>query len=140
MFIGLILPAANAALDAQDRANANFELLRVAAALNLFRAEYHKYPEKLRELVPAVLENPPVDLFNGKPFTYKRIGDGYLLYCHGLNGTDDGGSNDNYRIYKGQDLSDNPDDPLLAKIPNGADDLAIRVPTRPICVPSIPVK
>jgi hypothetical protein len=37
----------------------------------------------LEELVPSVLAALPVDLYNAKPFVYKRDGDGYLLYSLG---------------------------------------------------------
>ena len=91
IMLGLFLPAVNAAVAAEDRANGTLELTRLAAALAVYRAEHGAYPDKLDDLVPSVLESLPVDLYNSKPFVYKRDGDGYLLYSLGGNGSDDGG-------------------------------------------------
>jgi hypothetical protein len=134
IMLGLFLPAVNAAMAAEDRANATLELVRLAAALAVYRAEHGAYPDKLEELVPSVLEAIPVDLHNAKPFIYKREGDGYLLYSLGGNGTDDGGSHEQMRLLKGKpiyDLSGAEAASQDTTIPNGADDMSIRLP-RPV--------
>jgi hypothetical protein len=132
--LGLFLPAVNAATAAEDRANAMLDLVRLAAALAVYRADHGAYPGKLEELVPSVLAALPVDLYNAKPFVYKRDGDGYLLYSLGGNGTDDGGSNEQMRLLNGtpvDELSEAADPTTSSTIPNGADDMSIRVP-RPV--------
>jgi hypothetical protein len=131
IMLGLFLPTVNAAVAAEDRANGTLELTRLAAALAVYRAESGAYPDKLDELVPSVLEALPVDLYNAKPFVYKRDGDGYLLYTLGGNGTDDGGSNSQFRLRKGKPIDEmaNAEAPSVdSTIPNGADDTSIRVP------------
>ncbi len=135
--IELFLPALNAALTAQDRQNTNLDLTRLAAALAVYRAEHGNYPEKLADLAPTILDQLPVDLFNAKPFIYKRIVDGYLLYSAGENGADDGGSNDQRNIFEGQPFDDlqNLNSSQPPQIPSGADDLSIRVPRSPIRLP-----
>jgi hypothetical protein len=132
ILVNLFLPAVRAAMEAEDRANSQLELLRLAAALAVYRAEHRTYPEKLDDLVPGILPKLPVDLYNSQPHVYKRTDDGYLLYSKGENGVDDGGSNQRYRVLIGQSIDDF--DPtrapaMQARIPNGADDFAIRLPT-----------
>ncbi len=139
VMLGLFFPAVDAALDAQDRANAKLDLLRLAAALAVYRAEHGDYPQKLDDLVPGVLEKLPVDLYHAKPFIYKRIDDGYLLYSPGGNGQDDGGSNGQMRVFEGRSLDDDNNSsaaqPPQPAIPTGADDISIRVPRPPLKPP-----
>jgi hypothetical protein len=74
----------------------------------------------------------PVDLYNGKPFVYKRDSSGYLLYSMGENGVDDGGSSQMMRTLKGRPLnkfdSDEAEE-LRLLIPASADDHSIRLPS-----------
>ena len=135
IFLQLFLPAADAAINAQERVNAHLELLRIGAALALFRAEHGTYPEKLDELVPAILPKLPVDFFNAKPYAYKRIGEGYLLYSFGPNGVDDDASNELNAVLEGRPLNDmTPSEADVArpKIPAHADDFSLRVPRLPV--------
>jgi hypothetical protein len=138
VLLALFLPALDAATAAQDRANSSFELTRLAAALAVYRAENGSYPEKLDVLLPAVLEKLPVDLYQAKPYIYKRIDAGYLLYNTGPNGRDDGGSSENMGTLEGNllhELGENQAEIERAKIPAGADDTSIRVPRPPLNVP-----
>jgi hypothetical protein len=140
MMLGLFLPAVTAATNAEDRANTTLELTRLAAALAVHRAEHGDYPEKLDELVPRALDKLPVDLYNSSPFSYKREGQGYLLYTLGENGNDDGGSHKDNRILKGQSLDDFDEakaDELHSQIPVGADDFSIHVPRPAFELPKI---
>jgi hypothetical protein len=140
IFVSLMLPAAAAAMNAEDRANTMLDLTRLAAVLAVFRAEHGTYPEKLDELVPGVVDKLPVDLYRGVPFVYHRTDDGYLLYSTGENGVDDGGSNENKSIFRGQaidDLEPAETEKLRPEIPMGADDYSIRVPTPIWQLPSL---
>ncbi|HEX3602082.1 MAG TPA: hypothetical protein VHU84_18150 [Lacipirellulaceae bacterium] len=134
----LLMPAFVNVLDAQDRQDTKLDLIRLAAALAVFRAEHGNYPAKLEELVPTVLEKLPADLYNAKPFLYKPIGGSFLLYSAGENGIDDGGSNIVRHIFEGQeyDFDDESAPPLPQPIPASADDIAIRVPRLPTKMPS----
>jgi hypothetical protein len=85
----------------------------------------------------------PVDLYHEKPFIYQRDGEGYLLYSTGPNGVDDGGSNSRYGsgILAGREIGWNEDDAtekLRQQIPEGADDLSIRLPRPPFKLPEPP--
>jgi hypothetical protein len=140
IMLGLFLPAVNAATASEDRANATLELTRFAAALAVYRAEHGAYPDKLDDLVPNVLDALPIDLYNAKPFVYKRDGDGYLLYSLGENGTDDGGSNQQLRLLKGgpiDELNEVEAPSTDSSIPNGADDMSIRVPRPAFKLPDL---
>ena len=126
---------------AEDRANTELDFVRLAAALAVYRADHGHYPDKLADLVPDVLPKLPVDLYHQQPFLYQRDGKGYLLYCTGENGSDDGGSNEQSEIFAGRFVSDLPEpDPEAArqKIPAGADDIAIRVPHPAFKLPTPP--
>jgi hypothetical protein len=139
IMIALFTPALDVGTTAQDRANARLDLLRLAAALAVYRAEHGDYPQKLDDLVPGVLEMLPVDLYHAKPFIYKRIDDGYLLYSPGGNGQDDGGSNGQMRVFEGRALDEannSAAQPPQPAIPSGADDIAIRVPRPPLKPPT----
>ena len=118
-------------MNAEDVANTNLTLARYAAALALFRAEHGAYPDKLDELVPGIFTTLPAGPFGANTFIFKPIGSGYLLYCTGPNGKDDGGSNGRLMIYHGIDveqLGDADSEALKANPILDSDDISIRVP------------
>jgi hypothetical protein len=135
IMISMLLPALNAASEAQDRQNCSLELLRVAAALAVYRAEHGNYPDTLVDLPASVIAAPSLDLFNG-PILYKRTADGYLLYSAGPNRMDDGGSNERMQIFEGHPF-DQLDETAKSKatIRSGADDISIRVHSPPLLFP-----
>lgn len=131
ILLGMFLPSIRLMTSSQDRGNTDLELTRLAAALAVHRAEQGSYPAKLDDLVPGVLDKVPVDLYNSQPFIYKRLEVGYLLYSAGDNGQDDGGSNEQTRIWEGRLLDDVDTTGTQSpqpEIPSGADDASIRVP------------
>jgi len=83
------------AQEALDRVNTRLDLFRVAVALERYKAANGQYPTTLDALVPAYLDEVPIDLFaGGKALTYKLAPDeetAFLLYSYGANETDDGG-------------------------------------------------
>jgi hypothetical protein len=141
IMLGLFLPALDAAIAAEDRANATMQLTQLAAALADYRAAHGAYPEVLEHLAPGVLDKLPVDIHTASPYVYKRDGEGYLLYSRGDNGTDDGGSNEQTNTLAGQSLGDLDEaetQNLQSKIPPGADDISIRLPHATLELPSLP--
>jgi hypothetical protein len=145
MMISLLLPAINAISHAEDRANTSFDLTRIAAALAVYRSERGAYPEALDDLVPEVVDQLPVDLYYANPFLYRRTADGYLLYSAGVNGVDDGGSNEQMSIFEGCSLDEidgaemaDPATYTPSKIPPGSDDISIRVPQPAFKLPPFP--
>ena len=75
---------------ARNQTRANQAL--IACALERARLATSRYPESLDRLVPQYLEQPPRELFTGKPYIYRLTPEGsYVLYSVGWNGTDEGG-------------------------------------------------
>lgn len=48
-------------------------------------------PEKLDDLVPKYFTTVPLDPFDGKPYRFKSLAEGYVVYSIGSDGKDDGG-------------------------------------------------
>jgi hypothetical protein len=141
IFAALMLPALDAASTAEERTNSVLALTQLSAALAVYRTSHDIYPEKLDDLVPAVISKLPVDFYQSKPFVYKRLSDGYLLYTIGLNGKDDVGSNNQMSTFEGRvldDLDPSEADTLRDKIPNDADDFSIRIPQPALKLPTDP--
>jgi len=67
-------------------------LARVALALKLHKHAHGAYPAALDVFAPDVLKEVPIDPCRGKPFVYRREGDGFLLYSFGLDQADDDGN------------------------------------------------
>ena len=63
----------------------------VSIALELYHREHGAFPESLDELVPAFLEEIPLDRFDGKPLKYHLTPEGPVLYSVGTDRDDDGG-------------------------------------------------
>jgi hypothetical protein len=61
-------------------------------ALECYRAEKERWPDRLDELGPAYLKAVPLDPFDTRPLRYKRLPDGVLVYSVGPDGQDDGGA------------------------------------------------
>jgi hypothetical protein len=92
LFVGLLLPATQAALVAEDRQTMQWDVTRLAFALAAYHADHNSYPAKLADLVPKYVKEVPKDVFdNDRDLHYTLQGDGYLLYSVGMNGKDDGG-------------------------------------------------
>ena len=108
MLMSLVLPAVASLHDASERCRQTGDNLHVAFALAHYQRDHGSYPEKLEDLAPKYLPQIPQDLFAGKPLTYRRTEDGYLLYSVGINEKDDNG-----RSY----LDDPPGDDLAVRMP-----------------------
>jgi hypothetical protein len=104
----LLAPALPLLLRIEDEATTQGQLLRIASAINVYRAEHGAYPKQLTELTPNYLTTLPVDIFHGATMQYRLQGDGYILYSVGPNGWDDGGFNqwDRPDSDKGRDCDD----------------------------------
>jgi hypothetical protein len=145
MLITLAMPAVRSASRAEDRHNDDIELMQVACALAIYRADNGNYPDSLDALRQQSVRLP-ADPYTGGQLTYKRMVQGYLLYNRGHNLRDDNGSHSSYSINQGYDVSGDetqvrkalglpemePDEEYLEdQIPAGADDPAIRMPSPP---------
>ena len=103
--IAILLPAVQPCLRAEDRANMQFGVTRLAFALAAYRADRGTYPAKLAELVPKYVAEVPKDIFIAADLHYRLEGGGYLLYSVGPNGKDDGGKGTDDRK-QGEDWDD----------------------------------
>ena len=74
---------------------ATFEALvrafRAGLACRIHKGRTGQYPESLEALVPALLNEVPIDPFTGKALVYRREGEGFIVYSLGSNQRDDGG-------------------------------------------------
>jgi hypothetical protein len=89
--VTLLFPALRKVNAATDRIEQTQRNLHVAFALEAYRREHGRYPDKLEALVPGYLERIPGDLFSGKALIYRQVESAYLLYSVGANGQDDQG-------------------------------------------------
>jgi hypothetical protein len=91
----------------QAMLEATFLASRTGLACKLHKSRTGEYPDKLEVLVPGILKEIPVDPFTGRPFVYRREGDGFIVYSFGSNEKDDGGRS-TYMI--SQEVMDKDDD------------------------------
>jgi hypothetical protein len=74
---------------------AQTEALIAVLAILRFKADNHRLPASLDELVSAsYLRSVPMDPYSNGPLVYKPAGDNFKLYSFGENFVDDGGSNE----------------------------------------------
>jgi len=92
IFIRLLLPAVAKCGEAYRRGQGSLRCAVAAVALERFRREQGRWPDRLDELVPRTLAALPVDPGDAQPLRYRRIADGVLVYWVGLDGKDDGGA------------------------------------------------
>jgi hypothetical protein len=78
-------------LSCRDCAQADIALAQTALALKAHKRKFGSYPTSLHELKLKLGWKIPDDVFSGKPFIYKRQGEGFLLYSVWFNLKDDGG-------------------------------------------------
>ena len=77
--------------------------VQIAFALAAYRVDNKRYPAKLDDLAPKYLAAVPLDVFTGKPLTYRPTEKGCLFYSFGPNGKDDEG-----RWYDDEPPGDDP--------------------------------
>lgn len=86
-----MLPTIGKALERQATTEASLGTTQLAAALRTWRDEHGAYPPTL-EAVREVLPRMPLDPFTGKPYLYRREGEGFVVYTAGPSGIDGGGT------------------------------------------------
>jgi len=79
-------------ITADLRRIAQLRTARAGLAIERYRLDNGKLPEKLAELVPAYLDAVPKDPFDGQELRYKRLEKGYVVYSIGRDLSDDGGA------------------------------------------------
>jgi hypothetical protein len=92
-FTDNFVPALTRAGVAFARDAAGLASAQTAVAIERYRlANDDAVPERLQDLVPALLTAVPVDPFDGNPLRYRHDDTGYSLYSIGENMRDDGGT------------------------------------------------
>jgi hypothetical protein len=86
-----MVPALGAAFNAIDTLTTHRRLAQAGIAVERYRLANGTLPSTLEELVPAYLDDVPIDPFTDKPIQYRHLDTGYLLYGVGKDGTDNGG-------------------------------------------------
>jgi hypothetical protein len=88
----LLMPAVGKVGAAFRRDRAVLRGALIALALERFRLAEKRWPEDLKELVPAYLPAVPRDPFDGREMRYRRLPDGAIVYSVGPDGRDNGGA------------------------------------------------
>lgn len=89
---GVMFPAISKAVRKYAEGQTEVDQMRIACAIEQFRARHGKLPAKLTELSPEFLSTLPHDPFNGNDYQYGVEGDEYVIHGVGANGVDDGGT------------------------------------------------
>jgi len=58
----------------------NLEISKIKLGLNIYKGKYAAYPESLEQLKPDILGDIALDELTGKPLTYKKEGEKYILF------------------------------------------------------------
>ncbi|HYC99650.1 MAG TPA: hypothetical protein VEB22_00355 [Phycisphaerales bacterium] len=97
--MGILLPALQNAVLTRLQCDARIEGVRLMIALQRYRFARGRYPATLAEAAPSFIVTIPRDPHSASMFCYRVVdasaplpGDGYLLYCTGFDGSDDGGN------------------------------------------------
>jgi hypothetical protein len=86
-------------ISAMNRWFAASRLLQTDLALRRFHEERGTLPKMLAELVPAYLQELPVDPFSHRELIYRPHGSTFTLYSIGRDRCDDGGKFGNLKAY-----------------------------------------
>lgn len=88
----LLTPVGYRSTMARDRAVTSLAGSQVFLGLLAYRDRFGSYPDRLDELKSRLAWNVPEDPFSGKPFVYRRTGQGFILYSIGDDLKDSGGT------------------------------------------------
>ncbi len=90
----LLSPRGSAASRRFREGRAELRCAIAALAAERYRRRQGRWPERLDELTPDLLEKVPADPFTGAPLRLRRLADGLVIYSVGDDGQDDGGDVD----------------------------------------------
>jgi hypothetical protein len=88
----LVLPALTQCCEAAAVADARRRAVRLALAVERYRAGHGRFPARLEDLVPEFIPLVPLDPFDGQPMRMRRTGQRLIVYSIGPDLTDDGGA------------------------------------------------
>ena len=87
----MLMASVSRAIVLHHRITAELRCARAALAAERFRMRTARLPNALDELVPALLDEVPLDPFDAQPLRFKITDDGVVIYSIGENRGDDGG-------------------------------------------------
>jgi hypothetical protein len=90
MLTKMIMPVFERAVWSREKTAANLGDAQIALALSIYKSAHGAYPDSLAALEAAGFTLPK-DPFGGRPFKYRREGDGFLVYSISADMKDDGG-------------------------------------------------
>jgi hypothetical protein len=100
LIVRMLSPAVGKGFQANWRNQANLRCSGVALAVERFRLQQGRWPDRLEDLVPALLQEIPRDPFDGAPLRFRRDKEGVAIYSVGPDGKDDGGAFDFLNTHK----------------------------------------
>lgn len=87
----IVTPRGSDLFAAASRAEAQYQVLRLAVALMIYDKMHGCFPVRLDQLAPEIIPRTPSDPFSGKAYVYRREGKGFVVYSLDRNMKDDGG-------------------------------------------------
>ena len=94
----IMAPSLLRSVQQYEQSIAYANLAQIAIALKRYKKEVGSYPEGLSSLAPKFIAELPMDNFSGKPYLYKPVGQGFVVYSLGKDGRDDGGKRGEQRM------------------------------------------
>ncbi len=70
------------------KAQAQIDLAKIGVAIERYRLAHGQLPDSLNDLTPDLMKSLPIDPFSGKPYIYRKLEPGYVVYSVGEDGTD----------------------------------------------------
>lgn len=122
VLIALLFPALRQVTVAEQRVNLEFQMARVAVALEQFKLRTGDYPDSLDALADQLDPHSLADPYSTGPLRYERRRPGFLLYSLFLDRIDDGGNSLYGEIVNGEWLPTG----IPSTYPNG--DMVVRFP------------
>jgi len=90
--ITLMMPALSKASVNRSVGRGVIDGAAVAIALQRWRRAHGEWPDSLEDLVPELLDDVPIDVFDHQPIRYRLDPQGPLVWAVGPDGVDDGGT------------------------------------------------
>ncbi len=87
-----ITPSLGRYIEITHSVQASLDITRLGLAIELYRIEQNKLPDSLEDLTPTYFKTVPLDPFSGKPYRFRKLEPGYVVYSVGEEGVDEGGA------------------------------------------------
>jgi len=91
VLLRMLLPSLTRAVELSYRNKAEYDATIAVLALQRYKLDKGRYPDKLDDLLAGYLERLPMDPYSAGPMIYRSTGDDSTLYSLAANFTDDGG-------------------------------------------------